>query len=141
MAEATGCNVCIAGYDGDAPRVYNPQVVKARKAHRCYECKRVIATGATYECITGLWDDWAPSHDAPSRVWSTYRFCADCSAIAYGLSCDGTRSFGNLWEDIEENLFPEMTIGCLANIGEPSAKAYLIQRWQEWKGLRARTHA
>ena len=59
---------------------------------------------------------------------------SDCNVCIGG--CDGTRSFGNLWEEIREYVFPEMTTGCLAKIEEPSAKAYLIERWQEWKGLK-----
>lgn len=125
------CNVCIGGYDdGEPAQLYQEKMVKARRQHRCYECGRPIQPGSVYERVSGRWEG----------EFSVYCFCIDCSSISRGLSCGDGRMFGNLWDDVTENLFPEMTTGCLQKIDEPSAKAYLIQRWQEWKGLRPKKH-
>jgi hypothetical protein len=55
----------------------NPAIIcncvsrKARKSHRCDECRRTIVSGETYEEHSGLWRDGG---------WNTYRWCAHCSA-------------------------------------------------------------
>jgi len=120
------CGVCIGGWDGDGPTVYNSHHPRARHEHRCYECKRPILPGHVYERVSGRWDG----------EWNTYRFCADCEAIANGLSCDGSREFGNLWDEITEHVFPHMTTGCLLKIEGAAARQYLLDRWNAWKGLR-----
>lgn len=121
------CSVCISGWDGDAPEVYNARMVKARREHKCYECGRPILRGQMYERVSGRWDG----------DWGTYRFCSDCEAIAKGLSCDGSRVFGNLWDDIAENVFPGMTTGCLLKVEGAAARQFLLDRWNAWKGLTA----
>ena len=122
---AGDCGVCLSGYDGEAAEFYDSRIVRARRDHACYECRRVIVAGATYERITGKWDGEFLSH----------AFCADCSDISSSLSCDGTREFGNLWGEIEDYVFPALTTGCLAKLQTASAKAYLLERWRKWKGL------
>ena len=115
---------CIGGYDGAEASIYRSVTLKARKPHKCCECKRTIQDKDNYERVTGLWDG----------SWSTYRFCAACSEISQRLSCDG-RLFGSLWDDIQEYLFPEMGGDCFDKLETAHAKQFLRDRWMEWKGL------
>jgi len=56
------------GEEGELPTVSTVAWRKARKAHRCCECKDLIRPGERYEHTTGLWDG----------RWETYRTCDDC---------------------------------------------------------------
>ncbi len=116
------CGVCLGGYDGDGPEFYNSKIVKARKPHQCYECEKEIPVGQSYERVVGKWDGDI----------STFEFCLICSEIAEALSCGG-RCFGNLWDDAEQNLFPNMTTGCLSKLRTASAKQALVERWRRWE--------
>jgi len=125
MAELSegDCGVCLGGYDGDGTlEMYHEQIVKARKPHQCYECNCEIKQGEKYERVTGKWEG----------EFNVYEFCLICSEISNCLSCDG-RCFGNLWEDIRDNLFPRMTTGCLAKLKTAGAKQHLLNKWNEWK--------
>jgi len=117
------CGVCIGG-DGDGEYCSFSNVVfpKARKPHKCYECGREIAKGSEYEKYTGVFDGSFFEH----------KTCMDCRNIRLGLSCNNSIEFGRLWEEIYY-IFPEVTTGCLQRIKTPSAKAYFIERWNEWK--------
>jgi hypothetical protein len=119
-----GCGVCLGGYDSDGTlEMYREKIVTARKSHQCYECEREIKPGEKYERVTGRWED----------EWIVYDFCLICSEISTCLSCNG-RCFGNLWKDVRDNLFPDMTTGCLAKLKTAAAKEYLVNKWREWKG-------
>lgn len=36
--------------------MYNEDIVKARKPHRCCECGLTIAKGEKYQVVSGMWD-------------------------------------------------------------------------------------
>lgn len=57
---------------------------KARKTHRCGECRRNINPGETYEYFTGINSD--------GYGWETYRTCAHCQQAARWLRvfCGGS---------------------------------------------------
>ncbi len=46
-------------------------MVKARKPHKCYECRGGIPSGETYEKIAGVWDG----------EFSEFKTCARCSEL------------------------------------------------------------
>jgi hypothetical protein len=120
------CGVCIGGHDPDgAFDFYEARIKVARKDHVCGECKRVISKGASYESVASKFDG----------DFFAFKTCADCSAIRDGFSCDGSYAHGTLWDFFKDYGFAELTTGCLTKVESPSAKAYLIQRWQVWKGL------
>ncbi len=120
------CGVCLADYDGDAQlHFYDSRTVCARKSHQCSECHRTIAPGEDYERASGKWDG----------NFAAFKTCAVCRAISDGLSCGGGGAHGTLWGDIADQVFPDMTMACLKDIEGTAAKRYLLQRWQEWKGL------
>lgn len=57
--------------DYEEPVVYDRQEVKARTAHKCTECGRVIAAGEVYERVGSLFDG----------RWETYKTCSHCMAL------------------------------------------------------------
>lgn len=43
--------------DYDAPSFFNRETRKARKPHKCGECRAVIEPGETYEHVRGKWEE------------------------------------------------------------------------------------
>ena len=68
----------------------NIVVRKARKMHKCYECKRIIERGEHYTIDTVCYD---------GRVTS-YKICSDCMSVRDEFFCEGW-IFGELWNDVE----------------------------------------
>lgn len=100
----------------------------ARKEHHCTECDEVIPIGVKYERTEGLWD----AH------WQTYKTCLSCVEIRDHFQCEGW-IYGQLWEDLETNFFPEMKAGgpCMEGLS-PAAKERLFERRTQWLMKRGR---
>jgi hypothetical protein len=91
--------------DFEAPAVYEDVVRRARKRHRCGECRGLIEPGHHYWESRGLWDG----------QWSTYRTCGSCSVV--GRNLVDCYSFCALAECIEEELdLSDRTLGRDARI-------------------------
>jgi hypothetical protein len=124
------CGVCIGGYDCDGyPEFFNTTWPKARKEHVCEDCNRKILAGQTYHRVSGKYD---------GEMFDVVT-CAICEEIRSAFTCaeydqTGPPS-GELWADIQEQMFPSITTACFDKLRSPEAKAYLRQRWMEWKGL------
>ncbi len=103
--------------------VYNVTHRRARKQHACEECREPIAVGTLHEHVSMFFD----------RVWSSYRMCFLCSEIGDHFSCGQGRLVGLLWEDLENNFFPDMRMGgpCMEGLS-PAAKAKLVERRMAW---------
>lgn len=63
-------DACYCDY-GDGPSVFDEKTVKAKKAHKCSECRGAILPGEAYLKTWGIWDGEA----------STFKRCADCSSL------------------------------------------------------------
>ena len=119
------CNAALSECDEPAD-VFVKTWRTARQKHCCYECRDTIASGDRYEHVSMLWEG----------MWHTTKTCAACASIAEGLSPDGSRVTGILWDDVRENVFPEGTLaGCLARIDGVSAREKFTVEWRKWKGL------
>jgi len=94
----------------------------ARKEHQCYECREVIPIGAIYEYASGVWD----------RQPSSYKTCLSCVEIRNHFACDGWL-FGQVWQDIRDNFFPDMKAGgpCMKGLS-PEAKGRLFDLRMKW---------
>lgn len=57
--------------DGERATVFHAALVRARKAHRCYECNRTIAPGDRYERSVALFEG----------SWDSTAVCLKCNAI------------------------------------------------------------
>ena len=120
------CNVCIGGGESDGHfDFYNKTNPKARKAHKCSECRRLIEIGQTYERAVMKWEG----------DLETFKTCSDCVQIRSGLSCGEGVEYTNLWQEVYDYVFPNMTQACIDKVNTVSAKKYLQDRWITWKGL------
>jgi hypothetical protein len=107
----------------DWATVYNTKVRVARKEHVCDECHEIIPAKANYEYISMLFD----GH------WDSFSVCLSCWEIGDHFACGNGRVLGTLWNDIEENFFPDMAAGghCMDGLS-PAAKARLFERRLQW---------
>jgi hypothetical protein len=115
---------CPLDNDGDGSlEVIEDKVVKARKDHRCVECRETIAKGQKHEYIKGLWDG----------RFDTFRTCLSCVEIRNHFSCGNGWLFGEVWSQLGENFFPDMKAGgpCMQGLS-PEAKARLFERRLQW---------
>lgn len=64
--------------------------VKARKLHRCHECRRVIFPGEEYEYVVGSWEGDIVSH----------KTCTDCVSVRDELF--ETYYYGGIREGLHE---------------------------------------
>lgn len=124
------CGFCISGGDCDGiVEMLERDHVKARKMHKCGECRRDIQPGSEYERTSFKWEG----------KFETYHVCFDCAEIREAFDCSEAGEaliIGEMWSYLEQN-FASLTTGCLANLETASAKAYLLERWNRWKGLSA----
>lgn len=84
--------MCRAGDDG--PDFFSDRRLKARKMHRCDECKRAIMAGETY-------NNYFSVHEGASY---THKMCAHCEIGAAWLvkNCGGY-VFGEIRDDLYEH--------------------------------------
>jgi hypothetical protein len=110
--------------EGERPSCSTSKIRKARKDHKCVECREVIAAESKYEYTSGIWDGRA----------STYKTCLACVEIRNHFSYDGW-VFGLLWSDMEENFFPDMKASapCMDGLS-PAAKDRLFTLRNAWLG-------
>ncbi len=82
----------------DAPILFEAKLVRARKPHRCCECRREIKPGSRYETAFGIWEGEA-SRFATCLLCYDLRGCVTAAEIEAG--CDYSESsppFGALKE-------------------------------------------
>jgi len=123
----SGCaDVCIDhGYD-EENEFYDETLVRARKPHRCCECHETIPVGVQYQRVAGKSD---------GRIW-TATTCASCTEIRKAFVC-GTWTFGELWESIQEQMFPiwntQGPIDCLAKLDTREARDKAREEYRVWR--------
>lgn len=124
MSETSEARCCpLSGGDHDGPVAFTEETVTARKEHKCYECRGVIPKGERYLKESGIWDG------RPDR----YKTCLLCAEIRTHFACQDGWLYGQLWSDLEDNFFPDMTAGgpCMEGLS-PAAKQFLIDRRMDW---------
>ena len=123
------CNVCIGGGDVDGyPEFFEEAWPKARREHRCCECRQMIQKGEKYQACSGKFDG----------AFFCDKTCAACAEIRHAYSCgDSEPCFGDLWSSFRErDAFRELRMAgeCWDSLSAP-AKAKLLEKWRQWKGL------
>lgn len=80
--------------DGELPALYEDCTRRARREHRCCECRRPITVGQTYHEHRGIW----------GGKWSTYRNCLRCERVRNKLAreSDCCIVFGGVREELRE---------------------------------------
>ena len=118
-----GCDVCIYMGDYDPAEFYSSTWPKARKPHKCCECRREIAPGEKYERTVGKWDG----------QMDTYLTCSECVEIRQQFCCDGWL-YGDLWEQMQEQAFEHLKMAgpCWEGLSA-KAKQHLLNQWNRWK--------
>jgi hypothetical protein len=115
---------CCALYGGEeGPSCSNTQTRKARKPHRCCECRETINAGDRYEYMSGVWDGRPHA----------FKTCLLCVEIRNHFACRDGWEFGAVWEQLQESFFPGMKAGgpCMKGLS-PEAKARLFERRLKW---------
>jgi hypothetical protein len=123
VSETMCCPLGYAG-DGDGPTCYKRTFPVARKDYTCAECRETILKGTKHEADSGLWDG----------AFDTVRTCLSCAEIRNHFLCGGSGyEIGQLWEDLENNFFPDMKAGgpCLDGLS-PEAKYRLFEERLKW---------
>lgn len=108
--------------DNDYWSFFSSSKICARKEHNCGECGDVIEAGQKYENAKGLYDG----------NFSTMKTCIPCVEVRDHFACEGF-IFGQIWEDIQNNMFPGMVAGgeCLRG-ASVVAKQKLFHEYTEW---------
>lgn len=81
----------------EMPAAYLHRMSRARKEHKCCECRGIISVGELYHVHSGIWDG------TPER----YKVCEDCErlrdSINAGLAIDERAWFTGLAEFVFES--------------------------------------
>jgi hypothetical protein len=91
MTNTMECS-CSCDYDGDYSSFSEQEIRKARKTHKCCECRAIIAPGQKYEYARGMYDH---------EFW-TAKTCIPCTNIRRDYGCNAP--YGELREYVEECL-------------------------------------
>lgn len=122
----SGCaDVCLDHEYDETNDFYCERAVIARKPHVCCECGGAIPRGTQYQLARGK---------ADGSFWVA-KTCVICYEIRRAFVC-GSWQFGQLWESIEEGIFPVWNthgpIDCLAKLETREARAAAMDRYREW---------
>lgn len=123
MSEFVCCPLQGGGDEG--PSFSKITTPRARKEHRCVECRDLIPIGTVHEKITAVWDGM--------DSFDSMRTCMSCVEIRNHFACGKGWVFGEVWNDLKENFFPNMTAGgpCMQGLS-PAAKQRLIDLRMKW---------
>lgn len=107
----------------EAATVYNSETRTARKDHVCYECRKAIPRRTKYVHISMLFDG----------TWDDFKLCLLCEEIGDHFSCGRGRLLGELWSDLQQYFFRDMSAGgtCMDGLS-PAAKGRLFEARMEW---------
>lgn len=89
--------------DCDPWKLYSFKIVKARRAHKCFECDRTISPGERYHRASAL--------DPDGDRWQSYKLCAHCDAASEWLMvvCNGYL-YGGIGEELQEHWDEEIEL-------------------------------
>jgi len=119
----SGCGCVYVDYD-NGPEFMCESIHKARKLHRCGECRRDIRPGELYEHVVGKWDG----------DFAAVKTCADCQSIRKAFFC-GAWTYGDIMEDLQESLRYEDDLGlcCLDGL-TPAARETVMDILRDGEG-------
>ena len=120
------CSVSFGSEADEMCAFWESKIKTARKAHVCGECRKQILPGEKYESAAYVFDG-SFNHEKKCLVCAEIRDAFLEHGCAY---CPG-----DMWTEMRDYVFPEMTVTCFDRLKTPEAKAELQRRWMEWKGL------
>lgn len=83
--------VCIDPHEYDGPDFEHVKMIRARKQHKCCECRGPILPGSTYENARSVYDG----------RWAEHKTCSVCAAIRSDFFPCGF-IYGDLWDELRE---------------------------------------
>lgn len=109
------------------PSVVTETKPKARKVHKCTECRRDIVPGEIYEKVHGCWEG----------EFETYKTCPDCLALRDEFFCNGW-CFGDTHEHLMihvQEVDGEIPEKCIVGL-PPGAREILFKMIEVvWKDI------
>lgn len=81
------------------------KIVKARKVHKCHECRTDIQPGDQYETSSGVYGGYFYHH----------KTCLDCLSLRIKVFINGWW-YGQIWEDFFENVGCDISEDCIASL-------------------------
>lgn len=96
------------------------------KPHKCVECGGTILPGERYQKVCGKYEG----------SFYAEKSCACCAEIRTAFTCEGGELVGNMWDEMQDYVLPELTTAnqCFQKLS-PAAKEFLLAKWRKWKGL------
>lgn len=127
------CDVCIGGDWNDVDgAIQDIEDVTLDADHKCLECGDLLAAGTVAE--RGDWSDIDDEEGEEAEPYYRYT-CLACANIRSAYSCGQVEMYGVLWESLSEVSDDLKMAGeCWDSLTAP-AKAKLLAKWREWKGL------
>ena len=118
------CSVSFGMEADEMCAFWKTSIKTARKVHRCEECRKEIQPGEKYEALSYLFDG----------DFYYEKRCLICAEIRDAFLAEGSAyCTGEMWSEIHDYVFPEMTTSCFDRLKTPEAKAELRRKWLEWK--------
>jgi len=111
--------------ESEQAEIYTQKTTKARKIHKCTECKREILPGEKYELFKGKWEG----------DFQTYKTCKDCLSVRGQFFSNGW-IFSNLWSDLNESFndwdyeVPEDCISALTKAARDKVCDIIEEGWK-----------
>jgi len=99
------CKVEIYPDGDDGPSLFKSEMITAKKAHKCTECRNQINSGEKYEKVDGVWDG----------SWDHFKTCQDCLSLRDEFFIAGY-TFGWLWDDFFEDMCRDIPESCISNL-------------------------
>ncbi len=107
--------------------VYSSSKPKARKEHKCCECRGVIQPGEHCHIFSGFWD-----------TWQSFKTCDDCDKLRAEVDKDiahreDASPFSELYETVFESREPKWVAAYMATKRKRGAKIHdwMIRREAE----------
>lgn len=121
------CGVSFDGRSDDCENTfYSESWRRARKPHRCGECRQAIQPGQRYLRVVGK---------ADGDMWTAV-LCEPCNEILHEFSEGGWTFGGQIWEQFQEVWSDgEPLQPCLNRLGTVGAKTKLRDMWLAHKDL------
>jgi len=90
MSDPCACIIDL-DYDESPASVHDVRIVKARKIHKCCECRDTINVGEKYEYVFGKWDGEI----------GVFKTCLSCVSVRNNMFCSGF-VYEELWSAMQE---------------------------------------
>lgn len=88
-----GCSIEVDYDGGDGPEFFQEADHKARKQHKCCECKRTIEPDEVYRKESGRWNGG----------FESYKTCLDCLSMRQAFFCGFY--YEQVWQMFRDEMF------------------------------------